>query len=71
MRVSSGARREAEKLFWSCSDAWYYIDGLWLLAGGFSGHTYNALDFLARAKKIKVEFGGLGPLTHNVWEDGI
>jgi hypothetical protein len=71
MRVSSGARREAEKLFWSCSDAWYHIDGSWLLAGGFSGHTYDALDFLARAKKIEVEFGGLGPLTHNAWEDGI
>jgi hypothetical protein len=71
MRVSSGTRKEAEKLFWSCPDAWYQIHGSWLLAGGFSGHTYNALDFLARARQIEVEFGGLGPLSHNAWEDGV
>jgi hypothetical protein len=71
MRVSSKTRREAEKLFWSCPDSWVQIDGPWLLAGGFSGHTYNAIDFLARVKQVEVQFGGLGPLSHNAWEDGV
>jgi hypothetical protein len=71
MRVSSKTRREAEKLFWSYPDSWFQIDGTWLLAGGFSGHTYNAIDFLARIEQIEVQFGGLGPLSHNAWEDGV
>ncbi|KAH6875637.1 hypothetical protein BKA58DRAFT_380191 [Alternaria rosae] len=71
MHVSSRTRKEAKKLFWSCPDAWFQIDGRWLLAGGFSGHTYNDLDFLACARQIEVDFNGCGPLTHNAWEDGI
>jgi hypothetical protein len=71
MRVSSTTRREAEKLFWSCPDSWVQIDGTWLLAGGFSGHTHNAIDFLARAKQLEVNFSGSGPLSHNAWVDGV
>ncbi|KAI8930526.1 hypothetical protein NX059_012128 [Plenodomus lindquistii] len=71
MRVSSKTRREAEKLFWSRHDAWVKIDGTWLLAGGFSGHTYDAIDFLARVRQVEVDFDGSGPLSHNAWVDGV
>ncbi|KAF2820794.1 hypothetical protein CC86DRAFT_374124 [Ophiobolus disseminans] len=70
MHVSSATRRKAEKLFWSCPDLWWKVDGDWLLAGGFSGHIYYAIDFLASAKQIEVEFSDLGSFSHNAWEDG-
>jgi hypothetical protein len=70
MRVSSYTRKEAKKLFWSCSETWYKIHADWLLAGGFPGHTDDSLEFLARVTHLEVHFEG-EPLAHNAWEDGV
>jgi hypothetical protein len=69
MRVSSYMRKEAQKLFWSYPDVWYRIQGNWILAGGFPGHTDHDLDFLARVTHVEVKFEG-APLAHNAWDDG-
>ncbi|KAF2175416.1 hypothetical protein K469DRAFT_756261 [Zopfia rhizophila CBS 207.26] len=55
MRVSSATRAEAENLFWSSPDAWYYVDAYWLFAGGFPGLTHYTLDFLAHVEQVEVD----------------
>jgi hypothetical protein len=54
MQVSSALRAEAKKLFWSYPDAWYLVEGRWLLAGGHQGETHHALDFLAHVTHVEI-----------------
>ncbi|KAF2028510.1 hypothetical protein EK21DRAFT_69651, partial [Setomelanomma holmii] len=61
MHVSSAIRYEARKLFWSDPRSRYLVHGEWLQAGGYSGHTLNALDVLACIEHIEVDFGSNGP----------
>jgi hypothetical protein len=56
MRTSTALRHEASKLFWSDPDAWYHVDGSWLLAGGCLGDVYYAADFLRQVQQIEVDF---------------
>jgi hypothetical protein len=56
MHVSSTTRYEAEQLFWSDQDAWYSVQGEWLLAGGFTGHTCDAIDFLTNVRQVELHF---------------
>lgn len=67
MQVSSAMRVEARKLFWSCPDAWYWVDGHWLLAGGFPGHAHHAIDFLAHIEQVEVDFNNIKTLRED-WE---
>jgi hypothetical protein len=71
MHVSSVMRREAKKLLWSDPGTRYFIHGEWLLAGGFSGHTPNAIDAFTSMQRIEVDFGAAGPLEFHAWRDGI
>jgi hypothetical protein len=68
MSVSSYTRKEAGKLFWSSSEFWYLIPAPWLIGGGFPGHTFYAVDFLACVTHVEIEFDGmfLGP---DAWEE--
>jgi hypothetical protein len=56
MQTSTALRHEASKLFWSDQDAWYRVDGSWLLAGGFLGDAYYAAEFLRQVQQIEVDF---------------
>lgn len=56
MQTSAALCREAKKLFWSDSDAWYRIDANWLLRGGFSGDAHFATDFIRQVQQIEVSF---------------
>lgn len=56
MQVSSTTRDEAKQRFWSAREAWYRVEGEWLLAGGFAGHTYHAADFLANVQQVELHF---------------
>jgi hypothetical protein len=56
MHASSVTRNEAAQLFWSNPNVWYHVSGEWLLAGGFTGHTIYAVDFLRNVQQIKIQF---------------
>jgi hypothetical protein len=71
MQVSSAMRKDSQKLFWSDPETWYFIRGEWLLAGGFSGRTLNAMDAFAYMQRIEVDFGASGPLEFYAWRDGM
>ncbi|KAF2278350.1 uncharacterized protein EI97DRAFT_414808 [Westerdykella ornata] len=70
MHVSSATRDEARKLFWSDPGARYVVDGAWLQAGGFSGHTVDDVAALALMKHVEVDFGTGGPFVRRAWDDG-
>jgi hypothetical protein len=67
MQVSSTLRSEAKKLFWSYPDAWYLVEGRWLLAGGYQGETHHALDFMTRVTHVEIHFAYVNGLSvsHN------
>jgi hypothetical protein len=67
MQVSSVIRVEAKKLFWSYPDAWYWVEGNWLLAGGFSGCAHHAIDFLAHVEQVEVDFRDMDDLRRD-WD---
>ena len=54
MQASAVLRREASKLFWSDPNAWYWVDGAWLLAGGFPGDANYVPDFGGQVQQIEV-----------------
>lgn len=56
MQVSSVTRTEAKRLFWLYPDAWYHVDGDWLLAGGFPGHAHHASDVQAHVERVEADF---------------
>ncbi|XP_014562180.1 hypothetical protein COCVIDRAFT_84881 [Bipolaris victoriae FI3] len=56
MRVSSGLRKEASKLFWAHPDAYFVIEAHWLLNGGYAGYNHKDLAFLAKAENIQVDY---------------
>ena len=68
MRVSSTTRSEAKTLFWPNKEAVYRIDGEWLLAGGFTGHTCSAVDFLRDVQQVEVHFRSTSSLLYK-WSD--
>lgn len=45
MHTSRGVRSEAKKLFFSHTDACFYVEATRLLAGGYASHTIHDLDF--------------------------
>jgi hypothetical protein len=65
MQVSSAMRIEAKKIFWSFPEAWYWIKGGWLLAGGLPGHAHHAIDFLDHVEQVEVDFEDMD----SFWED--
>lgn len=65
MQVSSTLRIEAKKLFWSSLDVWYHIDGLWLLTGGYTGHTEYDVDAMAHVEQINISLGNADWLAHD------
>lgn len=70
MRVSSYTRREAFKLFWSYPDAWYCIDGQWLMAGGVTCQASHDPDIQAYIEQVEVGFGVAEYITedaHGRW----
>ncbi|CAO2651718.1 Nn.00g000010.m01.CDS01, partial [Neocucurbitaria sp. VM-36] len=69
MHVCSTTRHEAQKLFWDNPDAWYHVSGEWLLAGGFAGHTYDAIDILANVRQVELGFDSMQSFTYD-WVDG-
>jgi hypothetical protein len=70
MHTSSTLRDEAAKLFWSCPNAWYHIDGHWLLAGGFPADAHYATSFLACVQQIEVVFHHVQCLDED-WDDDV
>jgi hypothetical protein len=68
MQVSSTTRDEARRRFWSDQEAWYRVDGEWLLAGGFTGHTCDAADFLANVQQVELRFASMDSFTYD-WPD--
>jgi hypothetical protein len=68
MHVSSATRYEAKQLFWSDQDAWYSVKGEWLLAGGFSGHTHDAIEFLANVRQVELHILCMRSFEHE-WPD--
>jgi hypothetical protein len=68
MHLSSVTRYEAKKLFWSDQVTWYRVDGEWLLAGGFPGHTFNAVGFLANVQQVEIHFPSMTSFTYD-WTD--
>ncbi|KAF2826636.1 hypothetical protein CC86DRAFT_322192 [Ophiobolus disseminans] len=71
MQVCSALRSEASKLFWSDPSVWYTIDGAWILAGGFPGHTHNTVDALRYMQQVIVHFSSPCPLEADPWDDGL
>lgn len=69
MHASSITRNEAEQLFWSNPTAWYYVSGEWLLAGGFTGHTLYAVDFLRHVQRVEIHFESVDSFSDE-WIDG-
>ncbi|KAF2134170.1 hypothetical protein P153DRAFT_363154 [Dothidotthia symphoricarpi CBS 119687] len=65
MHVSSTMRIEARKLFWSDPDVWYHVDAPWLLAGGFPGPAYHAMNILPYVEQIEVEFDHMTSVLHD------
>jgi hypothetical protein len=61
MQTSSVTRTEAKKLFWSYPDVWYYIDGMWLYDGGYTGDTEHDTDFLACVEQLNINLEDLYP----------
>jgi hypothetical protein len=57
MRVSSGLRLEASKLFWAYPDAYFLIEARWLLDGGYPGYTHSDLAFLANVENVQIDYG--------------
>jgi hypothetical protein len=70
MQTSSAIRAEAKKLFWSSPDAWYYVDGNWVLGGAFPGLTHIAMEFLAYVEQIQVD-GDLMRTIKEWWKAGM
>lgn len=68
MQVSSITRDKAKQLFWSHQEARYRVDGEWLLTGGFTGHTYDATDFLANVQQVELHFASMDSFTFD-WPD--
>jgi hypothetical protein len=77
MQTSSLMRAETKKLFWSYPDAWYCVDGTWLLAGGFTGDTELDIDFLACVQQLDVSLEDLQPkdwmgaIGYHYWRDNL
>jgi hypothetical protein len=69
MHASSVTRNEAKRLFWSNPNAWYRVSGEWLVAGGFTGHTHYAADFLRDIQRVEIWFDTVDSFLHN-WIDG-
>ncbi|KAF2822731.1 hypothetical protein CC86DRAFT_261125, partial [Ophiobolus disseminans] len=69
MHTSSVTRKEAQQLFWSNRNAWYQVSGEWLLAGGFTGHTLYAVDFLRNVQRLEIHFTTVDSFSNN-WIDG-
>jgi hypothetical protein len=68
MHVSSVTREAAKQRFWSAREAWYRVDGEWLLAGGFTGHTCDSADFLANVQQVELRFASMDSFTFD-WPD--
>ena len=56
MRVSSGLRTEASKLFWAHPNAYFLVEAQWLLDGGYPGYTHSDLAFLANVQNVQVDY---------------
>jgi hypothetical protein len=69
MHTSSVVRSDAKKLFWSNPNAWYHVSGEWLLAGGFTGHTPYAVDFLCNVQRVEIHFENIDSFFDD-WIDG-
>ncbi|KAF2274585.1 uncharacterized protein EI97DRAFT_354317, partial [Westerdykella ornata] len=69
MHVSSATRDEARKLFWSDPGSRYVVDGAWLEAGGYSGHTLDDVAVLTLIKHVEVDFAA-GSFVNWVWDGG-
>ena len=64
MKVSSGLRKEASKLFWAHQGAYFVVEAYWLLEdGGHAGYTNDDLDFLASVENLQVDDG----LAMDLW----
>ncbi|KAH7396769.1 hypothetical protein DE146DRAFT_50181 [Phaeosphaeria sp. MPI-PUGE-AT-0046c] len=69
MHTSCRTRSDAQQLFWSRSDIWYHIDGEWLLAGGLTGYTHYAVNFLCNVQRVEIQFHNMNSFFDD-WIDG-
>lgn len=67
MHTSCSVRSDAQELFWSSSNTWYHINGEWLLAGGLTGYTHYAVEFLCNVQRVEIHFDN----THAFFDDWI
>ncbi len=56
MRVSSGIRVEASKLFWAYPGAYFVVEATWLLDGGYPSNTESNMAFLASVQNVQVDY---------------
>jgi hypothetical protein len=56
MRVSSKLRTEASKLFWAKENAYFWVEGQWLLDEGYPGQSFWDMAFLANVRNVEVEY---------------
>jgi hypothetical protein len=70
MRASPSTRKEATKLFWSDPEALYFIQGSWLMGGGFPGITNSDLEALKCMQYLHVELNGKHPILRMAWVEG-
>jgi hypothetical protein len=70
MHVSSTLRREASKLFWANSKAYFHVDAYWLLEGGYPAYTYWDLSFLDHVQNVEIEYEAHADTTIYPYHDG-
>lgn len=55
MHTSSRVRAEAEKLYFSSSDAWFCVDAGWILRGCYAGDTLYDTKFLPFIEQLEIQ----------------
>jgi hypothetical protein len=56
MRVSSGIRVKASKLFWAYPRAYFLVEATWHLGGGYHSYTESNMAFLASVQNVQVNY---------------
>jgi len=60
MQANKSVRIEATKLFWSCPNTWYVMDGDWLIGeDGYPGSVCYSMKFASHVQQLEVEFAWL------------